>query len=461
MRLLSLDYDPVYGDDTERASFMDDTSVFDFDVVIWDPATSFDIYSRYSESYQNLPCLSDDRSVQIQSDAKRRRNEFTEFVNSGRVLVVFASPPLECYVASGQRTYSGTGRNRSVTRIVNRFNLLSALPVPTEVSFIPANGKRIELDGDGPLIQVLRKYLERLEYNVVIKNFSAEQLAHVAGTDRPVAFLQRSKGGGYLVLLPSVDLANSNSVDDEEARDDPWADDAPDFQSDLLDALDRLSGSKVTARPRWAVQFATDEQQRLREELLAQQSKIEAAREALSELQQQQERATARDQLYLGTGRALEVQVKEVLELIGGTVTEPAPGRDDWKVQFPEGKAVVEVKGVSKSAAEKHAAQLEKWVAQEYEATGKAPKGLLIVNTWKDSPLDKRTKDDFPSQMIPYCKGRDHCLITGLQMFVIRADVEAKPDRAEFWRKKLMQTSGTLVGAKDWPKVIKRIESKN
>jgi hypothetical protein len=174
----------------------------------------------------------------------------------------------------------------------------------------------------------------------------------------------------------------------------------------------------------------------------------------LAQLHQRREESEARDQLFLGYGRALEVQVRDVLELLGGTITEPPPGRDDWRVEFPEGKAVLEIKGVTKSAAERHAAQLEKWVASAYEESGEMPKGILVVNTWREKPLRERTEEDFPAQMVPYSKGRGHCLISGLQMFVIRAEVEANPDKAESWRKVLLKTKGPVTKAKNWQSVI-------
>ena len=82
------------------------------------------------------------------------------------------------------------------------------------------------------------------------------------------------------------------------------------------------------------------------------------------------------------------------------------------------------------------------------------PKGILVVNTWRELPLLERTKDDFPAQMLPYCKGRGHCLMTGLQLFVIRADVDANPDRAKYWRDLLLKTKGVLGQARGWQSVI-------
>lgn len=450
MRLLSLDFDPVYGEDATRASFAGDVSVFDHDVVIWDPEMTFATYTRHSGQYRNLPSLSEHSSVQIQADAKRRRAEFTEFINSGRVLVVIVRPPQQCYIDTGERSYSGTGRNRQTTRILGEFDLLSALPIPSDASFTTASGSRITVSAGGPLADLLRKYAERLSYSAVISRAPGSPLAHVTGTSRQVASVQRSTAGGHLILMPPVDLERSFENEEEALDDDDiWMDGAHEFQVDLLAAIEGLAG-KVSARPQWADRFATAEQTKIRESITARQKRIESSRAKLAKLQQEAEAAESRDQLFLGTGRALELEVREVLQLLGGTVTEPEPGRDDWRVSFGTARAVVEVKGVVKSAAEKHAAQLEKWVATALEESGEAPKGLLVVNTWRETPLDERTEADFPDQMLKYCIGREHCLVTGLQMFVIREEIEADPSRAEYWRKALLDTAGVLLEARDW-----------
>lgn len=188
----------------------------------------------------------------------------------------------------------------------------------------------------------------------------------------------------------------------------------------------------------------TTEQARNRLEVTDRQKGVEVAQAELVEAQQKKEAAELKNQLFLGTGRALELEVKKVLESLGGEVTEPSANRDDWKITFPEGRVVCEVKGVSKSAAEKHAAQLEKWVSSEYDETGELPKGLLVVNTWREIPLAERSGVNFPDQMIPYCESRGHCLISGLQLFVILADIEKNPERSAHWRNLIMTTRGGL-----------------
>lgn len=457
MRLLSLDYDPVYGgDETTREGFSSDISAFDYDVVIWDPAGSLDYCVPYGGTFRGLPSLHESISVEIQAAAARRRKEFVDFINLGRALVVIARPPQECYVDTGKRQHSGTGRARVATRMLAKFDLLSALPT-AELRFSSAAGSRITLEGDGPLVRLLRKYKDHLGYKAVISDPPGSALARVTGTDRVVSFAQTSKLGGYLIVLPAVHF---QADDDENAEVDsediePWLPIAHDFQVDLLAAIEQLSGAKTISRPAWIERYATADQQRLRTEIVKQQKRIESARAKLTKLQQEREEAEARDQLFLGTGRALELEVQNVLELLGGTVTEPESGRNDWKVSFPEGDAVVEVKGVGKSAAEKHAAQLEKWVASVLEETGRSPKGILVINTWRETPLSERTEENFPKQMLPYCQGRGHCIVTGLQLFIIRSMVEKDPGQVEYWRKQLLETVGPVVGCDDWRPVIK------
>jgi hypothetical protein len=56
--------------------------------------------------------------------------------------------------------------------------------------------------------------------------------------------------------------------------------------------------------------------------------------------------------------------------------------------------------------------------------------------------------------MLPYSEMRGHCLTTGLQLLIIRSDVEKNPEQAAFWRKEVMRTVGVLTVPEDWRSVI-------
>lgn len=449
MRLLSLDFDPIFNPDATRSSFSSDISVFDYDMVIWDPAQSFFEYSRYSDTYQGLPSLGDSRSTQIKADVQRRKREFIEFLGAGRALIVVSRPPQSCYVATGEVTYSGTGRNARGTRMVTAFDIMQAIPVQGFI-FTKARGNRVDVIGDGPLQRLLRQHKNSLEYNAILATFSGDLLARVNGTDRAVATVTKVAGGGHLIMIPPLSYEGTDEETYDPEEEFEWPEEARAFQDGLVAAVEQLSGKVELSRPVWMGDYATEQQRAVREAISKQNVRVDKARDRLSKLQADAEAIELRDQLFLGTGRQLELRVRDVLAQLGGEVSEPEVGRDDWRVAFGDKLAVVEVKGVAKSAAEKQAAQLEKWVAGAFEETGSMPKGVLVVNTWRDVPLADRTQEDFPAQMIPYSTSRQHCLITGLELFVIACEIDEDSSKAQYWREKILLSSGRLEGVPDW-----------
>ncbi|PWC05127.1 hypothetical protein [Agromyces badenianii] len=449
-RLLSLDYEPLFGDGDDLASTFDsDTSCFDFDVVLWDPARSFESYAEYSATYHGLPSLSDTQSARIMADVIRRRAEFQEFLSSGRTLIVVSRPPQSCYVATGEVRTSGTGRNASKTRIVDRFDIHAALPI-TDPKFVRAAGNRIEPVGDGVIQRVFRAHAKHLTYAATMTEPRGTVLARVRGTTQAVSTVVRTTGGGLFLLVPDTTFKANIDEDGEEA----WPEEASKFQADLIDALGAISGTADVIRPSWSERFATQQVLELRAEVAKRHAAVDRARGRLAKAKESTDRAEALDQLYLGTGRQLELRVADVMRLLGAVVSEQEPGRADLHVEFDGRPAVLEVKGRTGSAAEKDAAQLEKWVAAALETSGTAPKGILVVNAWRELPLDERTQTDFPAQMIPYSTAREHALVTGLELFCIAQEVLTDPSKRDFWRGKLTATIGRITEVPDWRGIL-------
>ncbi|MCD7856616.1 MAG: hypothetical protein LUG55_02225 [Clostridiales bacterium] len=131
--------------------------------------------------------------------------------------------------------------------------------------------------------------------------------------------------------------------------------------------------------------------------------------------------------LLTASGEPLEEITKKVLEEIGFLILDAEKGRSDVIAKYGDIGVVAEIKGVSKSAAEKHAAQLEKWASQYLEETGDSPKSLLIVNGFCDTPVDERTEDVFPHQMLKYCEARGHALITTTQLLCLYIEIQRDP----------------------------------
>lgn len=95
-----------------------------------------------------------------------------------------------------------------------------------------------------------------------------------------------------------------------------------------------------------------------------------------------------------------------------------------------------------------------KWSAIYYENTGIRPKPILIVNAFKDTPLNDRVEAAFPHQMVDYSTRREHCLITTLQLFTLYQDgVNNKIDKAAMINS-LFETVGEYKMSNSWTDYI-------
>jgi len=115
---------------------------------------------------------------------------------------------------------------------------------------------------------------------------------------------------------------------------------------------------------------------------------------------------------------------------------------------------IVEVKGVTKSAGEKNAAQLEKWLSTYLADNEIKAKGILLVNAFRELPLDNRTQDAFPSQMIPYSTQRNQCLVTTLQLSSLLLYCRQNPQEKDNVIQDLIGTVGVYEKFNNWQQYI-------
>ena len=149
--------------------------------------------------------------------------------------------------------------------------------------------------------------------------------------------------------------------------------------------------------------------------------------------------------LFSTNGDVLESVVQLVLKGFGFEIEIPDNNRDDLIIKMDNKVGVVEVKGLGKSAAERNAAQLQKWVSNYHFENEFNPKGILIVNTFKNKFIEERTGDDFPHQMLPYAKQMKLCLITGIQLLYMYLDFQSGELNKEEIKSLLFNTTGVLT----------------
>ena len=250
-------------------------------------------------------------------------------------------------------------------------------------------------------------------------------MAKISGTEKMVAAVIPYENG-RIICLPQP------YYEDEYANPEDWPICGKEYLDALFELNDRLCASDdKIAFPEWAADiFILNEQEELdkkaeiEDELVALQEALDSQISLIEKLQKYK-------LLITSSGNQLEEIVKQVLVELGFVLFDSEKGRSDIVAQYGDAYVVAEIKGVTKSAAEKHAAQLEKWVSQYIEEHDVCPKALLIVNGFCDTPIHDRTEDVFPHQMLKYCDARGHALITTTQLLCLYIETQRNPDCKE------------------------------
>jgi hypothetical protein len=139
-RILTIGLELASGE-AEYAEFSSKTSLLDWDIVLFKPLISD--FSSHSELFQGKRSLYDTSSFRLTECCEHWRREIKQATDNGKTVLVFLPALEEVFVDTGQRSYSGTGRNQRTTRHVAPYNNFRALPVDVEP--VTATGTEMKL----------------------------------------------------------------------------------------------------------------------------------------------------------------------------------------------------------------------------------------------------------------------------------------------------------------------------
>lgn len=404
-----------------EVDFTSGMSLLDYDAVIINSDWLVYYYKLCSSSpFQGQNLLSQTDSHKIVKDFGLINQQITECLKQGKNIYILIGKNENCCVYTGDAEYSGTGKNARRTNIVTPFDMYSFLPVkitPTHVT-----GEKMEICNKPPYSDFFKKTLGFNYYNAFFDAPASSTLLRIPDSNKALAAVFEHENG-KIIFLPQP------CSEEEYSNATTWNKDARNYLDALFELNHKLS-SKLDeyVMPQWAEDFSIldelSEQKKIEqdlEKLKKLELKIEKQRKSLEFLQRYKT-------LVCSSGTVLEEIVKTVLLELGFVLSKSEKGRSDIIAKYEDTGIVAEIKGVSKSAAEKHAAQLEKWVSQYIEDNGNAPKPLLIVNGFCDVPVFERNEDVFPHQMLKYCEARGHALITTTQLLCLYIEIQQNPE---------------------------------
>lgn len=445
-----------------NVSFGSPQTLLDRDVVLFSPSGFYQDYrpQPFHAYFEGAWNVGDDDSARLVRDMARRRREFGQLLDLGKTLVLFVPPPERFFVGTGRDEWSGTGRNRQRIRGVAAHSVLSTLPFRLHTE--EGASAELELRGGEPFATFWRANRERMAASAVITNPPGSPALTIKGTDAVVASIA-SEDKGLVVLLPQHLLYGSDDEDLHEDFDDEDADESgPATDPEDVEFLDSLFELVAALRrdrgdfevPDWAHVYRLPNESDLVKKLDEAEDELARALARVDEGKRALERLRQRKVLFTGSGPALEALVDEALQAFGFDVVEGPVGRTDRIAKRDDAVAVVEVKGLAKSAAEKNAAQLEKWATEYHIEHGAQPKGILVVNGWRAKALAERSEAVFPDQMVGFSKGRGHALVTGLQLLLAWLDVEAHAEKTDVVAQSLLDAVGVWDRYEDWSNVL-------
>ena len=137
---------------------------------------------------------------------------------------------------------------------------------------------------------------------------------------------------------------------------------------------------------------------------------------------------------------------------LGCDISPGEPGRTDRIIQWRGKVAVLEVKGLTKSAKESDAAQLEKWVSEYTMQNESVPKGILLVNGWRRSCWTSVTRRSFRRKWFRTQRADPTQLVAASQLLTAWLTCTSKAKKATFL-KAMFENTGVLEGW-DWHDAI-------
>ena len=337
--------------------------------------------------------LSREHAEKYREVLQRRSQELSDFLDLGRIVIAVA-------------TYTPEIRYRTAATAGTTVFALDWPRLGLARSFQKTEGSKFEVTANGGVGDFFRAVQSQMRYRVSLDGLKLPATLEAPG-GLVVGRMQSVKGGGLFLLCPAFSLTRS---------------------SEFVEAVRALYVA-INERPvedllpEWAQSYLVPGERGLMEtgrELGNQIAELEA-RAALVETSLIDVRLTKH--VFASKGQPLVNAVRTLLTRLGLEVVDGPEGRDDLIAKVADGRVfVIEVKGrESRGAAEKDAAQLEKWVSGYFEREGREPKGLLLVNGYCETEDVFSRPETFPHQMLEYAHRKQLALLSTSQLLCLVA----------------------------------------
>ena len=326
----------------------------------------------------------------------------------------------EVYIDTGRREYSGTGRNRQSTRIVDLHSNYKILPMGLTVT--PSEGKGIELTCAGKLFaDYWREFAKHSIHKVLIEgDIGKPVLVTKSGQKTVGSLIQNPDTGGTITLLPYLDLWSDSfseekevkkkgkdgkkegEEDDEDEVEIVWTKAGIAFGHKLFNCMVEIDralreSSVTTPAPDWAgaSEYVLPKESEIRNTLFKIEADLEKLQREKDELKTSILEESLPRRLLYEKGTPLEGAIVRALKMIGFRAAPYRDSESEFDVVFEadDVRLLGEAEGKdSKPISVEKLRQLEMNIHEDFgrEGVSQMAKGVLFGNAFRLQPIDKR-----------------------------------------------------------------------
>lgn len=384
---------------TSKTKFLSNSYFLDADILIIDlDAVFMEFYELFVHDGITDKIVREDTNAKFLEQIEGRKEELHKYFKGGGNLLLFQS----------DRSLKKFKIKDGETITESEFDFLTIFDLK-EKDFLTKKVTGHNITNDDSYDVFFSEFYPT--YEVVYNKYKGRPIAGVSKTNEAVALCVPVEKGN-IVILPKIELTYEDGEDDEYRFGRLYR--ALDGIDDVL--KEQKADTAEVNLPEWVKGYHIGNE---KQEIELLDDLLKEAEEIYQRIELQETKLKEYDQLKMllfESGKNLEAMVEKIFDAFGYEILAPVANRDDVIIKYNNEIAVIEVKGVNGSSGEKQAAQLEKWVSEYTIDHGIVPKGILIVNAFRDKPLEERTEKSFPEQMLKFSKRRDHCLLTTTQL---------------------------------------------
>jgi len=455
--LVGTNFNIVYRDDSSKITnikFSDKTSLLDYDIaIIGLNSKIIDEYYDYhsDELFNGYPLINEYASRSFMDDLIRRRDEINSLIGIGKNVYFVLGDDFSCFYNTYEKSISGTGKNAKTTMIVKEINIAKFLLCEDKIKFTNSEGKNIKIKQNTKLTNFFNKIKNLLYYKSYFKCKFYDPLITTSNDSNVVASLLKC-GNSYKIIMP--EMVKEDSYDKRHQQN--YLEDVDYVLNSIRELDDSLN--TVSEIPAWIKNYVLSNEK-------SDVNAIKKIDEQIEELTFQKTMFQSKiddnfryKKLLYATGNELEIAIRNLFSELGFGFLPTRLNRSDLNLTYKDKHFVCEIKGLTKSAGEKNSNQLQKWETEFYEDYEIHPKQILIVNSFRDKPLEERVEDTFPNQMLDYAIKKEQCLITTTQLLCFYLCWLENHNILDDVVDKIIKTNGIFTDFNNWEEYIEEIE---